>query len=73
MGESRVHPTRRAFMQMMGLSGAAAAMTGCDAATDALAGLLSLNEDADFRPCLSNLVVNVGRPSRSKMSTPVGR
>ncbi|MEE8154551.1 MAG: DUF1800 domain-containing protein [Phycisphaerales bacterium] len=42
--------TRRRFVHLMGATGAAAALSGCESATDALAALLSAEPDADFRP-----------------------
>lgn len=41
--------TRRTFLQLLGLGGASA-LTGCDAATDALYGLLDPKPGADWQP-----------------------
>ena len=41
--------TRRSFVRLLGATGAAA-LTGCDAATDALVKLLESQPEADFRP-----------------------
>ncbi len=42
--------TRRHFVHLMGATGAAAALSGCESATEALAALLSAEPEADFRP-----------------------
>ena len=46
--------TRRSFVQVVGATGAAAALTGCESASDALASLLTPEADADFRPPASD-------------------
>ncbi|MCZ6699111.1 MAG: twin-arginine translocation signal domain-containing protein, partial [Planctomycetota bacterium] len=42
--------TRRHFVHLMGATGAAAALGGCESATEALSALLSAEPEADFRP-----------------------
>ncbi len=42
--------TRRHFVHLMGATGAAAALSGCETATDAMAALLSAEPEAYFRP-----------------------
>ncbi len=42
--------TRRRFVHLMGATGAAAALGGCESATEALAALMSAEPEADFRP-----------------------
>lgn len=46
--------TRRSFVQVVGATGAAAALSGCESASDALATLLAPEPEADFRPPDSN-------------------
>lgn len=48
--------SRRNFVQLMGLSGATAALSGCESATDALASLLGAVPEADFRPPDSSVI-----------------
>lgn len=51
--------TRRSFVKVVGASGAAAALTGCVSAGDALATLLAPEPEADFRPPASNEIDSV--------------
>ena len=48
--------TRRSFVRLMGATGAAAALSGCESATEALAALLGTDTEADFRPPTATVI-----------------
>src|SRR5262245_30353839 len=45
-----MNPSRREFVQSLSLAGVSLALSGCDAANDALVNLIEPQDGADFRP-----------------------
>ena len=49
-------PTRRSFVRTLGVTGAAAALSGCDSAVDALAQLFDDSVETGFQPPLAEAI-----------------